>query len=271
MFKITTDLVKTLRELTGVGVIKCKKALIEANGDIKLAINNMRKLGQTSAAKKAIRLVTEGVVIGEVSMDRKLGALIELNCETDFMAKNSNFLSFGHEILKFVILNKIFKISELKKQFEEQRIEMIAKTGENINIRRIEILEGEKIGCYLHRFRIGVLVSAENADDELVKKIAMHIAASKPEYITPSDIPESVISHEHQIQLDIAMKSGKTNEIAEKIVIGRMNKFINNICLTSQQFIMDQKKTVGLLLTEQNARVINFINFELGEGIKDQR
>ncbi|MGP1947582.1 MAG: translation elongation factor Ts [Arsenophonus sp. NC-PG7-MAG3] len=268
MFQITAALVKELRERTGAGIMECKKALIEASGNIKLAIDNMRKSGQAKAAKKAGRVATEGVVMAKISNNRKFGALLELNCETDFVAKNSSFIAFGNEILKSVIENKSSNINELKTKFEEQRTTIVSNIGENINIRRIEIIEGEKIGYYLHCSRIGVFVSAKGADDELIKHIAMHIAASKPEFITPADVLTDVLTHEYQIQFEIAMQSGKSREIAEKIVTGRMNKFINEISLTGQQFIIDPSKTVGALLNEKNVTVTNFIRFEVGEGIE---
>ncbi|MGP1924845.1 MAG: translation elongation factor Ts [Arsenophonus sp. NEOnobi-MAG3] len=268
MSGISAALVKELRERTGVGMMECKKALVEANGNIELAINNMRKLGQAKAAKKASRVATEGVVMAKISTDDKFGALLELNCETDFVAKDTSFIAFGNEVLKSVIANRLSIIDELKEKFEEQRTAIVAKIGENINIRRVKILEGEKIGCYLHGTRIGVLVSAKGADNKLIKHIAMHIAASNPEYITPADVLADIVTHEHQIQLDIAMQSGKPREIAEKMVTGRMNKFTNEISLTGQQFVIDPSKTVGALLKEKNATVTNFIRFEVGEGIK---
>ncbi|MGP1954686.1 MAG: translation elongation factor Ts [Arsenophonus sp. NC-TX2-MAG3] len=268
MFRISAALVKELRERTGSGIMECKKALIEASGNIKLAIDNMRKSGQAKAAKKAGRVATEGVVMAKISDNRKFGALLELNCETDFVAKDASFIAFGNEILKSVVENKSSNIDELKTKFEEQRTTIVTKIGENINIRRIEIIEGGKIGYYLHGSRIGVFVSAKGADDELIKHIAMHIAASKPECVTPADVLSDILTHEYQIQFDIAMQSGKSREIAEKIVTGRMNKFINEISLTGQQFIIDPSKTVGALLKEKNVTVTNFIRFEVGEGIE---
>ncbi|VAY02214.1 Elongation factor Ts [Arsenophonus endosymbiont of Aleurodicus dispersus] len=268
MSGINAGLVKALRERTGVGMMECKKALVEANGDIELAIANMPKLGQAKAANKAGRVATEGVVMAEISADGKFGALLELNCETDFVAKDASFIAFSNEVLKYVIQNKCSNIDELKIKFEQQRIAIVAKIGEYINIRRVEILEGETLGYYLHGARIGVIVSTEGADDELIKHIAMHIAASNPEYVTPADVPADVVAHEQQIQLDIAMQSGKPREIVEKIVTGRLNKFTSQISLIGQKFVMDLSKTVGVLLKDNNATVINFIRFEVGEGIE---
>ncbi|MDC9595631.1 translation elongation factor Ts [Xenorhabdus anantnagensis] len=268
MADITAALVKELRERTGAGMMECKKALVEANGDIELAIDNMRKSGQAKAAKKAGRVAAEGVILVEVAADAKFAAIVELNCETDFVAKDAGFLAFGKEVIASVMADKNSDIDALKAQFEEQRTALVAKIGENINIRRVAILEGEAVGSYLHGARIGVLVAAEGASEELIKHIAMHVAASKPEYVNPTDVPADVVEREHQIQLDIAMQSGKPREIAEKMVSGRMNKFTGEISLTGQSFVMDPSKSVGDLLKENNANVINFIRFEVGEGIE---
>ncbi|PHM28926.1 translation elongation factor Ts [Xenorhabdus budapestensis] len=268
MADITAALVKELRERTGAGMMECKKALVEANGDIELAIDNMRKSGQAKAAKKAGRVAAEGVILVEVSADAKFAGIVELNCETDFVAKDSGFLAFGKEVIASVMADKNADIDALKAKFEEQRTALVAKIGENINIRRVAILEGEAVGSYLHGARIGVLVAAEGANEELIKHIAMHVAASKPEYVNPTDVPADVVEREHQIQLDIAMQSGKPREIAEKMVSGRMNKFTGEISLTGQNFVMDPSKTVGALLKENNAKVIDFIRFEVGEGIE---
>nr|WP_042108831.1 translation elongation factor Ts [Escherichia coli] len=210
MAEITASLVKELRERTGAGMMDCKKALTEANGDIELAIENMRKSGAIKAAKKA----------GNVA------------------------------------------------QFEEERVALVAKIGENINIRRVAALEGDVLGSYQHGARIGVLVAAKGADEELVKHIAMHVAASKPEFIKPEDVSAEVVEKEYQVQLDIAMQSGKPKEIAEKMVEGRMKKFTGEVSLTGQPFVMEPSKTVGQLLKEHNAEVTGFIRFEVGEGIE---
>ncbi|MCP9269495.1 translation elongation factor Ts [Xenorhabdus sp. XENO-1] len=268
MADITAALVKELRERTGAGMMECKKALVEANGDIELAIDNMRKSGQAKAAKKAGRVAAEGVILVEVAAGAKYAGIVELNCETDFVAKDSGFLAFGKEVIAAVMADKNADIDALKAQFEEQRANLVAKIGENINIRRVTILEGDAVGSYLHGARIGVLVAAEGASEELIKHVAMHVAASKPEYVNPTDVPADVVAREHQIQMDIAMQSGKPREIAEKMVSGRMNKFTGEISLTGQNFVMDPSKTVGDLMKENNAKVINFIRFEVGEGIE---
>ncbi|PWC14940.1 elongation factor Ts [Brenneria roseae subsp. americana] len=268
MAEITAALVKELRERTGAGMMECKKALVEANGDIELAIDNMRKSGQAKAAKKAGRVAAEGVILTKISADGKYGVIVELNCETDFVAKDAGFKAFGEEVAAAALNDRISDVDVLKAKFEEQRTALVAKIGENINIRRIAILEGDVLGSYLHGARIGVMVAAKGADDELIKHIAMHIAASKPEYVKAEDVPADVVAREYQIQLDIAVQSGKPREIAEKMVEGRMRKFTGEISLTGQHFVMDPSKTVGDLLKEHKADVISFIRFEVGEGIE---
>ncbi|CNF14248.1 translation elongation factor Ts [Yersinia mollaretii] len=268
MVAITAALVKELRERTAAGMMECKKALVEANGDIELAIDNMRKSGQAKAAKKAGRIAAEGIILAKVSADGKFGVILELNCETDFVAKDAGFKAFGEEVINAALADKIVDIDALKAKFEEQRANLVAKIGENINIRRIAALEADVLGTYLHGARIGVMVAATGADEELVKHIAMHIAASKPEYVKPDDVPAEVVAREHQIQLDIAIESGKPREIAEKMVEGRMRKFTGEVSLTGQNFVMDPSKTVGDLLKENKADVVNFIRFEVGEGIE---
>ncbi|MGL9722214.1 translation elongation factor Ts [Sodalis sp. (in: enterobacteria)] len=268
MADITAALVKELRERTGAGMMECKKALVEAQGDIELAIDNMRKSGQAKAAKKAGRVAAEGVILTKIAQDGKYGVIIELNCETDFVAKDGGFKAFGDEVITGALNERIADVEALKAKFEEKRTALVAKIGENINIRRLGVLEGNVLGSYLHGARIGVMVSAAGADEELVKHVAMHIAASKPEYVNADDVPADVVAREHQIQLDIAMQSGKPREIAEKMVEGRMRKFTGEISLTGQHFVMDPSKTVGQLLGEHGAKVNNFIRFEVGEGIE---
>lgn len=266
MAEITASLVKELRERTGAGMMECKKALVEANGDIELAIDNMRKSGQAKAAKKAGRVAAEGVILARVGAG--FGVLVEMNCETDFVAKDAGFLGLASEVTDFSLANKGITIEALQAQFEEKRAALVAKIGENMNIRRVQFLDGDVVGSYLHGAKIGVLVAGKNADEELLKKVAMHIAASRPEYVNPSDVPADVVEHERQIQVDIAMQSGKPREIAEKMVEGRMKKFTGEVSLTGQPFVMDPSKSVGEFLKESGAEVTNFVRFEVGEGIE---
>lgn len=268
MANITAAMVKELRERTAAGMMECKKALVEAKGDIELAIDNMRKSGQAKAAKKAGRVAAEGIILAKISADGKHGAIVELNCETDFVAKDASFIAFGNDVLNAALDEHIADIDVLKAKFEEQRANLVAKVGENMNIRRVTLIDGEQLGLYLHGARIGVMVSATGANDELLKQLAMHIAASKPEYVKPENVPADVVAHERQIQIDIAIQSGKPREIAEQMVEGRMRKFTGEVSLTGQAFVMEPGKTVGDLLKENNADVINFIRYEVGEGIE---
>lgn len=266
MTQITASLVKELRDRTGAGMMECKKALVEANGDIELAIDNMRKSGQAKAAKKAGRVAAEGVILARVS--GKYGVLVEMNCETDFVAKDAGFLSLANEVADYALANKGVSIEALQAQFEEKRTALVAKIGENMNIRRVAAIEGDVVGSYLHGAKIGVLVAAQNADDELVKHIAMHVAASRPEFVKPEDVPAEVVAKEREIQVAIAIESGKPREIAEKMVEGRMKKFTGEVSLTGQPFVMDPSKLVGDLLKEKGADVTSFLRFEVGEGIE---
>ena len=261
---VTAALVKELRERTGAGMMDCKKALTETNGDIDLAIENMRKNGQAKAAKKAGNVAAEGTII--IENGEGFAALVEVNCQTDFVAKDANFLGFANQVLDAAAESKA-DIEALKAQFEETRVALVAKIGENINVRRVEYIDGDKLSSYRHGDRIGVVVVGE-ADEETLKQVAMHVAASKPEFVNPEDVPADVVEKEKAVQIDIAMNEGKPAEIAEKMVIGRMKKFTGEISLTGQAFIMEPKKSVGEILKEKGATVSNFIRLEVGEGIE---
>ncbi|KPM77834.1 MULTISPECIES: translation elongation factor Ts [Pseudoalteromonas] len=261
---VTAALVKELRERTGAGMMDCKKALTETNGDIELAIENMRKSGAAKAAKKAGNIAAEGTIL--IKEGNGFAALLEVNCQTDFVAKDANFLGFANQVLDAAAETKA-DIEALKAQFEETRVALVAKIGENINVRRVEYIDGDKLSSYRHGDRIGVVVVGE-ADEETLKQVAMHVAASKPEFVNPEDVPADVVEKEKAVQIDIAMNEGKPAEIAEKMVIGRMKKFTGEISLTGQAFIMEPKKSVGEILKEKGATVSNFIRLEVGEGIE---
>ncbi|PSW12614.1 elongation factor Ts [Photobacterium sanctipauli] len=264
MATVTAALVKELRERTGAGMMECKKALVEANADIELAIENMRKSGAAKAAKKAGNVAAEGTIL--IKDADGVAALLEVNCQTDFVAKDANFLAFANEVLAVALAERL-DVAALQAKFEETRVALVAKIGENISIRRVEYIEGENIASYRHGDRIGVVV-AGNGDAETLKHIAMHVAASKPEFVNPEDVPADVVEKERQVQVEIAMNEGKPAEIAEKMVIGRMKKFTGEISLTGQPFIMEPKKAVGEFLKEKGATVTNFIRLEVGEGIE---
>ncbi|MBY5948830.1 translation elongation factor Ts [Photobacterium rosenbergii] len=264
MATVTAALVKELRERTGAGMMECKKALVEANADIELAIENMRKSGAAKAAKKAGNVAAEGTIL--IKDANGVAALLEVNCQTDFVAKDASFLAFANEVLDVALAERL-DVAALQAKFEETRVALVAKIGENISIRRVEFIEGENISSYRHGDRIGVVV-AGNGDAETLKHIAMHVAASKPEFVNPEDVPADVVEKERQVQVEIAMNEGKPAEIAEKMVVGRMKKFTGEISLTGQPFIMEPKKSVGEILKEKGATVSNFIRLEVGEGIE---
>ncbi|MCT7940392.1 MULTISPECIES: translation elongation factor Ts [Shewanella] len=261
---ITAAQVKELRDRTGAGMMDCKNALTETNGDIELAIDNMRKSGAAKAAKKAGNIAADGTIL--IKNGEGFAALLEVNCQTDFVAKDSNFLGFANAVLDVAAASKV-TIEDLKAQFEETRVALVTKIGENINVRRVEYIDGANLASYRHGERIGVVVAGE-ADEETLKHIAMHVAASKPEFVNPEDVPAELVEREQALQIEIAMNEGKPAEIAEKMVVGRMKKFTGEISLTGQAFIMEPKKTVGEILKEKKATVSNFIRLEVGEGIE---
>lgn len=263
---VTAALVKELRERTGAGMMECKKALVETNGDIELAIENMRKSGAAKAAKKAGNIAAEGTIM--IKEGEGIAALVEVNCQTDFVAKDSNFVAFANQVTDAALASKA-SVEELQAQFEEARVALVAKIGENINIRRVQYVEGEALATYRHGDRIGVVV-AGSADVETLKHVAMHVAASRPEFLTPDDVPAEVVAKEREVQVGIAMNEGKSKEIAEKMVEGRMKKFTGEVSLTGQSFVMEPKKTVGEILAEKGATVSAFIRLEVGEGIEKQ-
>ncbi|WP_325891867.1 translation elongation factor Ts [Grimontia sp. NTOU-MAR1] len=261
---VTAALVKELRERTGAGMMECKKALVETNGDIELAIENMRKSGAAKAAKKAGNVAAEGaIIIKEVD---GVSALVEVNCQTDFVAKDGNFAAFANAVADEAAATKA-TVEELQAKFEDDRVALVAKIGENISIRRVAYVEGSAMASYRHGERIGVVVAGEG-DAETLKHIAMHVAASRPEYVTPDDVPADVVAKEREVQVEIAMNEGKPKEIAEKMVEGRMKKFTGEVSLTGQPFIMEPKKSVGDILKEKGASVSTFIRLEVGEGIE---
>tara|TARA_B110000467_G_C18188579_1_gene404715 strand:+ start:65 stop:913 length:849 start_codon:yes stop_codon:yes gene_type:complete len=261
---ITAAMVKELRERTAAGMMDCKNALVEADGNMDLAIENMRKNGQAKAAKKAGNIAAEGAIL--IKTADGVAALVEVNCQTDFVAKDDNFLGFANKVADAALASKT-TIAELQAQFEEQRITLVTKIGENINIRRVEYVEGANLASYSHGATIGVVVAGEG-DAESLKHIAMHVAASKPEFLTPDDVPADVVANEKRIQIEMAMNEGKPQEIAEKMVTGRMRKFTGEVSLSGQAFIMEPKKTVGEVLKEKGITISSFVRLEVGEGIE---
>ncbi|USD36774.1 MULTISPECIES: translation elongation factor Ts [Ferrimonas] len=269
---ITAALVKELRDRTGAGMMDCKKALVETNGDIELAIENMRKSGQAKAAKKAGRIAAEGVII--VKSNDGLAAMVEVNCETDFVARDENFLAFANKVADVALAGKIDNIDALNaaeldgNTVEVTRANLVAKIGENMNVRRVVLVEGANLGAYIHGGKIGVVAALNGGDEALAKDIAMHVAASNPQFVKPEDVDADVVANERRIQVEIAVNSGKPQEIAEKMVEGRMKKFTGEISLTGQPFVKDPSMNVGKLLKDAGADVATFVRLEVGEGIE---
>jgi len=274
--EITAALVKELRERTGAGMMECKKALVEMKGDIEAAAEHMRKTGMAKADKKAGRAAAEGLVVIRTSDDGKTAAIVEVNCETDFVAKDENFRNFVDAIADKVLADKPADLDALLAMpladgmsVEESRKALIARIGENMNVRRFVIINAKgKISSYMHGTRIGVVVDVEGGSDELGKDIAMHIAASKPICVDESGVSQDVIAKEKEIYTAQAQDSGKPAEIIEKMVMGRVQKFLKEVTLVGQPFVKDPDQTVEKLLKAANAKVASFVRYEVGEGLE---
>lgn len=270
---ITATQVKELRERTGSGMMECKKALVEADGDIDAAIEALRKTGLAKADKKAGRIAAEGLIIMKKSDDGKTSIIVEVNSETDFATKKEDFVGFANKVADKVLSSNATNVAELMAdndgELELARKELIAKLGENMNVRRFSKLESSvNIANYLHGTRIGVVVEVEGGDEELARDVAMHIAATNPDFIAEKDVDQSVIDKEKSILVAQAAESGKPDNIIEKMVEGRMKKFLAEITLLGQSFIKDPDVTIGQLLAKSNANVISFSRLELGAGIE---
>lgn len=259
-------LVKIMRERTNLGILECKKSLIKSNGDIDLAIQYARKSGLIiSKQKHSIRSINSGIILSKINKEKKIGILIEVNSETDFVAKNTIFKNFGNELIYTALEKKISDIDILRNLFKSRIESLTLQFGENINIRRIKLLCGENLASYVHFQRIGVIVNYSNTNEKLNQKIAMHIAASNPKYININCIPKYMIDQEYKIYLEYALNLGKSQIIAEKIAHGRMQKFFESTALEEQNFIFNPEKKIKSILEKNNIRVITFIRFELGE------
>lgn len=280
MTKITAAMVKELRERTGSGMMECKKALVETGGDIEAAVEQMRKAGLAKADKKAGRTAAEGKIAIKVSDDGKRAVILEVNSETDFVAKNEDFLNFVDQVAQKALESGVDSISALLElplqergpSVEEVRRELVAKLGENINIRRLMRFETDagKLACYLHGNRIGVVVELEGGNDQLAKDIAMHVAASKPVCVDEAQVPAETLKKEREIFSAQAEASGKPANIIEKMVEGRLRKFLKEITLLGQPFVKDPDQSVEQLLKGEGAKVIRFVRFEVGEGIEKE-
>ncbi len=271
--QITASLVKELRERTGAGMMDCKKALQEADGNIEVAIEEMRKSGAAKAAKKAGRIAAEGVI--SIKQDGKDVTILETNCETDFVAKDENFLSFTNGVIDVVNAQNPSDVDELMglslgdQTVEEANQQLVTKIGEKITVRRFEKrTAADQVGTYSHGTRIGVVVELEGGDEALAKDLAMHIAASKPVCVSEDQVSQDVLDKEKEIFSAQAAESGKPEDIIEKMVSGRIKKYLKEITLLGQPFVKDPDQTVEKLLKAANASVTSFIRYEVGEGIE---
>lgn len=274
MAQISAGLVKELRELTGLGMMECKKALAEAGGDLKKAEELLRIKSGAKASKAASRIAAEGVIGAWLAADGKIGALVELNCETDFVAKNEDFAGFAASLAQIVATRdprdaeELSSLDLLGTRVEDKRQALVQKIGENITIRRFKRLQAAgKLALYLHGSRIGVLVDYEGAED-VGKDLAMHIAFAKPQYMTKAEVPAEVVSREREIQAARAGESGKPAEIAAKMVEGSVSKFLGEISLLGQPFVKDDKQTIEKMLAAKRAQINAYAFFVVGEGIE---
>jgi len=278
---ITAEAVKQLRERTGAGMMECKKALVESGGNLDAAADLMRRQGLAKADKKAARVAAEGLIVVARSSDGLTAAIVEVNCETDFVAREHDFRSFAALVGALALKNRARDVAQLLGQksdsgetLEEHRRALVAKIGENINVRRVATMTAQTVlGSYVHGTRIGVLVALKGGNEELAKDLAMHIAAANPQYIQPSDVPADIVDRERGILRDQAAGEGKgkTPEILEKMVEGRLRKYLNEIALTGQPFVKDQDVSVEKLLKQGNASVTEMVRFEVGLGLEKKQ
>ena len=266
MAEITAALVKELRERTGQGMMECKKALVAAGGDIEKAIDDMRASGAIKAAKKAGNIAAEGSIAVRVEGGR--GVIIEVNSQTDFLALQDDFKAFVKESIDEAFERNLTDAAPLIASRESAREALVAKCGENVNIRRLAAVSGETVGAYLHGHRIGVLVVLKGGNDELAKHVAMHVAAMKPVALSAADVPANLIETERSVAKAKAIEQGKPAEIAEKMVEGSVQKYLKEVSLLNQSFVKNDKQTVEQMLKEKNTTVAGFTMFIVGEGIE---
>lgn len=274
---ISAALVMELRQRSGAGMMECKKFLVAAQGDIELAMTEMRKAGQAKADKKADRIAAEGVIVIARSEDACRAVMVEINSETDFVARDQNFTDFADAVAKTALnagLSDVDALSQAKLEgssltVEEARQALVSKIGEHVKLRRVTLVASEgAVGAYLHGSRIGVLVALNTADEPLAKDIAMHVAASRPLVIHPEDVAREAVENEREIFQAQARDSGKPQAIIDKMIEGRLSKFVDEVSLLGQSFVKDPNKKVSQLLKEKNAQVLSFMRLEVGEGIE---
>ena len=275
MANITAGMVKELRERTGLGMMDCKKALVEAEGDMEKAIEDLRKSSGLKAAKKAGRTAAEGVVITRVADDGSYAVVVEVNSETDFVERDDNFLGFANKITDQAFAGKESDVEKLLASgIEDERQALVQKIGENINLRRIQVVEapaGGVVDAYVHsNNRIAVLVALSGGNAELARDVAMHVAAVNPMVVRADDVPQEVLDKEREIFTAQAAESGKPAEIIAKMIEGRIRKYVSEITLLEQAFVKDPDQTVGALLKAAGADVVGFVRYEVGEGIEKE-
>lgn len=276
MSNISAKLVKELRDRTGLGMMECKKALEETGGDVEQAIDNLRKSGQAKAAKKAGNIAADGAIV--IAQEGNKAILVEVNCQTDFVAKDDNFTEFANKVAELALANNttdVATISELDygngQTVEEARVSLVQKIGENIQVRRAQVVEGDNLASYRHGLRIGVVVSTEGGSEETGKSLAMHIAAFNPVAANDTDVPAEVLAREKDIAEAKARESGKPDNIVEKMIEGSLRKYLDEVVLVRQAYVMDNDKKVGDVLKSEGVTVKNFVRFEVGEGIEKKQ
>lgn len=272
MAAVSASMVKELRERTGLGMMECKKALSEAGGDIDIAIENLRKASGLKAAKKADRTAADGVVTVRVADDNSYAVILEVNSETDFVARDDGFLAFVNTVADKAFADKQADVSALMAgELENAREALVQKIGENISVRRIALVEGGLVGAYVHsNNRIAVLTQLEGGSDELAKDVAMHVAAVNPQVVSSDDMPAEALEKEKEIIKAQPDMAGKPAEIVEKMMGGRIKKFLKENSLVEQPFVKNPEVSVGQLVKQGDAEVKSFVRFEVGEGIEKE-
>jgi elongation factor Ts len=283
MSTITAEAVKTLRERTGAGMMECKKALVETNGDLDAAAEMMRKTGLAKADKKASRIAAEGVVVIERSADGKAAVIVEVNCETDFVAREKDFQVFAANAGKLALASRAANVEAVLAAkladgttIDDARRALIAKIGENISVRRVALLESSGVvGAYLHGTRIGALVALKSGDEAVAKDVAMHVAAINPPHLSVADVPAEVVAKEKEIQLEQIKldpkNANKPEDMLVKIIDGKLRKWVGEITLLGQPFVKDDKQTVEQYLKSSKAEIVSFLRFEVGAGIEKKQ
>ncbi|NIL93063.1 MAG: elongation factor Ts [Woeseiaceae bacterium] len=274
---ISASMVKELRERTGAGMMECKKALVEADGDLDAAAEILRKTGQAKADKKASRVAADGRIV--IAQEGNTAVMVEVNSETDFVAKDENFVAFTDAVAAAALASGTTDVAAFSNEaladgrtVEQARTDLIAKVGENIGVRRIQVVNsGSVLASYSHGARIGTVVALDGGDEDLARDVAMHVAAMNPQYVAESDVPADTLENERRILTEQAQDSGKPADIIEKMVAGRVNKFLKEITLLGQPFVKDDSLTVGKLLSNAGASITACVRFEVGEGIEKKQ